>query len=390
MEAIFSVILWATVVLFVYHYAGYYILLKWITHKKILNTQQYSNTEHLPCIAIVFAAYNEEKVLPQKIESTFNTTYPKEKLQVWIGSDNSTDRTHEIIREAQQKYPNLYLKVFEQRTGKPQIVNNLVENTEADILILTDANIIFTPEHIFNLVSHFKDENIGLVGGNIINDKVLQKGISEQETAYINVENKIKYYEGLLGCMIGAFGASYAIRKELYRPTPQGFIADDFYISMQVLAQGKKAIFEPKAIGYETFSVKITEEFRRKARYAVGNYQSLFLFTSFWRKPFSWVFFCYFSHKVLRWILPLLMVVALISLGILAFNSLFYLVLSGLVLFAAILIVLDIFVFKNSAGIKPLRFLSHFIAMNTALLLGFLKYVFTKPKSIWKPTERVE
>lgn len=386
---LFSITVWTVATLFLYHYGGYFILLKWITRKKSPNTEKYTLSENLPMVAIVFAAYNEEKVIAQKIESTFNTNYPLDKLQVWIGSDNSTDKTHLIVQQYQQQYPHLHLEIFERRTGKPQIINTLVNKIQADILILTDANIIFTPEHIFNLVAHFKNEQIGLVGGNIINDKILQKGISAQETVYINLENKIKYYEGLLGCMIGAFGASYAIRKNLYKPTPQGFISDDFYISMQVLLQGKKAIFEPLAIGYETFSAKITEEFRRKTRYAIGNYQNLFFFKQFWKKPFSAVFFSYFSHKILRWILPLLMIPALVSLCILATKSMFYLILSSCVAFVVLLVLLDIFVLKNYNSIKPLRFLSHFLAMNIALLTGFFKFVFTKPKSVWKPTERV-
>jgi len=388
-EIVFSFILWGVVALFIYHYAGYYVLLTWITRKKSANTQKYLQSDELPTVAVVFAAYNEEKILAHKIESTFNTTYPIQKLQVWIGSDNSTDKTHDIIQEYQQKYPNLHLEIFEQRTGKPQIINQLVKKIDADILLLTDANIIFSPDHIFNLAAHFKNEETGLVGGNIINDKVLEKGISEQETTYINLENKIKYYEGLLGCMIGAFGASYAIRKNLYKPTPQGFISDDFYITMQVLLQGKKAIFEPDAVGYETFSTKITEEFRRKTRYAVGNYQNLFHFKQFWKKPFSNVFFCYFSHKVLRWLLPLFLLLAVPCLVVLSFKSMFYLVLIGLVLLGVLLVFLDIFVFKNYKGFKPLRFLSHFLAMNVALLVGFFKFVFTKPKSVWKPTERI-
>lgn len=385
----FSIILWTIAGLFLYHYGGYFIVLKWITRKKSLDTQKYTLSDDLPTVAVVFAAYNEEKVIAQKIESTFNTTYPRQKLQVWIGSDNSTDRTHEIVQYYQQQYPELHLEIFEQRTGKPQIINNIVRKIEAEILILTDANIIFTPEHIFNLVASFKDEQTGLVGGNIINDKVLEKGISVQETTYINFENKIKYYEGLLGCMIGAFGASYALRKNLYQPTPQGFISDDFYISMQVLLQGKKAILEPHAIGYETFSDKITEEFRRKKRYAIGNYQNLFYFTAFWKKPFSTLFFCYFSHKVLRWILPLLMIPALICLCILAVQNVFYLIISSVVLLTILLVLIDVFALKNYKGIKILRFLSHFLAMNMALLAGFFRYVFTKPESTWKPTERI-
>lgn len=360
-----------------------------MTKNKIPNTLKHAQNDDLPKVAILFAAYNEEKIIDQKIKYTFDTTYPSDKLEVWIGSDNSTDNTNAIIQQYQTQYPNLHLRIFSQRTGKPQIINQLVENVQADILILTDANIIFTPSHIFDLVAHFKNEEVGLVGANIINDKVIESGISQQETTYINFENKIKYYEGLLGCMIGAFGASYAIRKNLYRATPKGFISDDFFISMQVLAQGKKTILEPNAIGFETFSVKITEEFRRKTRYAVGNFQNLFYFTMFWRKPFSKIFFCYFSHKILRWFLPLLMVVAGICLGILATQSRFYLALSMFILVICVFVFLDIILFKERRGIKPLRFLTHFLAMNLALLIGFFKYLFTKPQSVWKPTERV-
>jgi cellulose synthase/poly-beta-1,6-N-acetylglucosamine synthase-like glycosyltransferase len=144
------------------------------------------------------------------------------------------------------------------------------------VLILTDANVYFEPDTIFELTKHYKNPAIGLVGALILNTNVKKTGISYQEKTYLSLENKIKFAEGVLGgAMIGAFGGAFSIRRDVYKPVPPKFIVDDFYITMQVLAQGKQAILEPSAVVYEDVANVPAEEFRRKVRISTGNFQNL-------------------------------------------------------------------------------------------------------------------
>ncbi len=354
-------------------------------HNAEVFTQQDSN---LPYISILLAVYNEESVIRKKIESTFNTNYPKHKIRLLIGSDSSTDATEKIIQEYSANNSQIELYRFESRTGKPGIINSLAERTQDEILLLTDANIYFTPSTLFELIKHFKNPQIGLVCANVMNPSSLEKGISHQETAYIYRENTLKYREGLYGCMIGTFGAAYSIRNHLYTPVPKGFISDDFFISMKVVENNKMAILEPLAICYEVFSSEISEELKRKSRYAVGNFQNMKYFHSmlwtFWKMET----FCFWSHKVLRWLTPWLIIVLLITLSFLFFTNEFYKCIGVLTLLGFIFIIADQLFLKKWITIKPLRFLTYFIIMNYALWIGSIRFMFFKQNNIWNPTKR--
>jgi cellulose synthase/poly-beta-1,6-N-acetylglucosamine synthase-like glycosyltransferase len=346
-------------------------------------------TDNLPAVSVLLAAYNEEDVISQKIQSTFNTTYPKEKIEFIIGSDASTDKTNEIIRSYQKDFPNLKLIDFPGRSGKPAIINELVKEASHDILILTDANVFFEKEVIFELLKHFKNPEISLVGGNIINSKFRKDGISIQEEAYISRENRIKYMEGKAwGIIAGAFGGCYAIRKEDYYPVPEGHMVDDFFITMKVMERGKKCITELKAVCYEDVSNKISEEFRRKVRISTGNFQNLKVFRHLIFPFFNSLSFSFLSHKVLRWLGPFFILLVLIS-NFFLFQKHFVFQVSLFLQIGLLLMpLLDSFLRKLKVHINLLRFIAHFYFMNGALLLGFFKFMFGKKEKTWTPTQR--
>jgi cellulose synthase/poly-beta-1,6-N-acetylglucosamine synthase-like glycosyltransferase len=131
-----------------------------------------------PRVDVIFAAYNEEAVILEKLESIFNTSYPREKLGVRVGSDASTDRTDAIIREFQRKEDRLIFRRFEKRTGKAQILNELVAKSQADYLLFTDANIIFQPNTVNQLLRAFADPKTGIAGGTLVYTGSNSRGIS--------------------------------------------------------------------------------------------------------------------------------------------------------------------------------------------------------------------
>lgn len=383
---------WLSIFFVFYAYVLFPLQLNFFALSKSQNTVVFKPTaEELPEVAILLAVYNEALVIEDKLKSTFATTYPLHKITFYIGSDSSTDATESIIQHYQKKYPQLILKVFPKRTGKAGIVNQLEQMAHADVLVLTDANVFFESDTLYNLVKHYKNEEIALVGGNIINNKLHKTGISVQEKTYLSRENKIKYQEGAVwGTMIGAFGGCYSIRKKYFSPVPPKFFMDDFYITMSVLEQHKKAINALDARCTEDVSNKISEEFRRKVRISIGNFQNLFRFKKLLFSSFPGLSFCFWSHKVLRWLGPFFILAVFFSNLALMNKSAFYAstLLLQLVLFS--LPLLDEVLKKIKIHFSMLRFVSHFYLMNLALLIGFFRFVFGVESNIWKPTQRFQ
>jgi len=385
-----QIVFWITILLVLQTYLFFPWVLKIIASSKLPNQQIYSMDEDsLPTIAILMAVYNEEEVIEKKIYSVFKSLYPADKIRFYIGSDNSTDHTNRIIEKLQAVYPTLSLKVFGQRTGKAAIINQLEAQVQEEILILTDANVFFEQFTIYELVKHYKNQDIALVGGNIVNEQYKKEGISFQEKKYLERENIIKYHEGLIwGTMIGALGGLFSIRKNAFAPVPSNFLVDDFYISMHTLASGNKVINELNAIAYEDVSNKITEEFRRKVRISAGNYQNLAFYRKLLWPPFTGLAFCFFSHKVLRWITPFLLLIALATnLYLLQVNKIYQVTLLGQI--GVLLIpLMDALLKKIAINLRLFRFITHFYSMNLALLVGFFKYSTGIKSNIWRPTER--
>lgn len=385
---VFEIILLIAILLILHSYVLFPLILKFLSKNKKQNDIVYDVNDELPDVCILLAVYNEELVIDEKIISTFKTNYPVNKIKLIIGSDASTDRTNEIIKSYQQDY-NIELVEFEGRTGKIGIINKLSEIAHANILILTDANVFFNEDTIYQLVKHYKNESIAQVGGNIINVQYKKDGISFQEKSYLSRENLIKYQEGILwGCMIGTFGGCYSIRATAFEKVPSNFLVDDFYISMNVLESGKKSINELNALCIEDVSNKIEEEFRRKLRISAGNFQNLARFKHLLWPPFNAIAFCFMSHKVIRWIGPVLLLIILLSTSILALDSNYYRALLLIEVLVYSTPITDKILKSVSIHIKYLRFANYFIMMNLALLKGMVWYIQGIKTSVWQPTQR--
>ncbi|MDB5272763.1 MAG: hypothetical protein JWO58_1130 [Chitinophagaceae bacterium] len=384
-----QIIFWLCWLLVIHSYVLFPLILSVLKGDRKNNALVYGRTEELPHVDILLAVYNEEIVIDKKIQSTFDTSYPLDKIHFYIGSDNSTDETNTIIERYKTKYPQLSITVFGGRTGKPNIINQLVEQSSSEILILTDANVFFYPDTIFELVKHYKNEDIAVVGGNLVNNRHSKEGIAVQENEYLKRENTIKYQEGVLwGAMIGAFGGCFAIRRNQYVPAPKNYIVDDFFISMNVFLKGKKAINELAAVYYEDITNKIEEEFRRKVRISIGNFQNLQALKMLLWPLTSGLAFCFISHKILRWIAPVFIITALlVNLLLLQVNDIYILTFIGQL---GLLLVpfLDGLLKKIGVHIRLLRFISHFYVMNLALFMGLINYTTGVKTNIWKPTER--
>ena len=341
-----------------------------------------------PTVDIIFAAYNEEGVIAEKLKSTFNTNYPQSKIRVRVGSDASVDRTDSIIREMQSGEAGLLFTRFETRTGKAQILNKLASESDAELIIFTDANIIFQPDTIEKLVQAMHSASVGIAGGTLVYTKTNNRGISLQENRYLRFENSLKTIESrVFGCAMGAEGGCYIIRRELFPGIPPNFYMEDFFITMHVLKRGFKVIMAKDTQVFEDVSVESSEEYKRKIRISIGNFQNLRYYGGMILKRFFPIGFVFFSHKVLRWITPMLLILMLMSVMFLApthpFFALFagsYMVFIGLGLFGIL--------FSQQGTAGWLKYPGHFLHMNLALLEGFFIFIKGVESNVWQPTKR--
>lgn len=390
-----QILYWGLVAAIGHTYIFYGMVLKRLARHRKNNVLLWQNNEQLPHIYILMAAYNEEKVIEQKLLSILQTAYPAEKWTLLVGSDGSSDATNVIVQRYAEQYANIQLHCFGGRNGKPNIINQLATllpaTTFADsLLVMTDANVFFVRETLTALAQHFANPKVGMVGANILNILHQQKGISQQEQYYIQRENNIKYLEGVIfGTVIGTFGGCFAMRAKLFAPIPPNYIVDDFFLTMTILEQRYWVIQEPRAICYEDVSDNLMEEFRRKKRISAGNFQNLsrFLPLLFNPQP-KGLAFCFWSHKVLRWLTPFFLIILLAIAYLLQNYNVIYTYLLYLQMFSVFLALGDYFLPKIGIHFAPTRYLRYFYMMNIALFIGFFNYLKGIQTNVWRPTQR--
>jgi cellulose synthase/poly-beta-1,6-N-acetylglucosamine synthase-like glycosyltransferase len=385
---VWQIIFWLSVILIMHSYMLYPWLLQILSTNKKEKPQICSDCE-LPYLTVLMSVYNEEAILASKLDSILASNYPKGKLKIIVGSDASTDNTNLILKDYIEREECLSSQIFDERQGKPAVINKLVDLSESELLIMTDAKVIFHPDTVRLLAAHFLNPEIGIVGGNILNQKVEKDGVSIQEQAFMSREILMKYREGLIwGSTIGVYGAIYALRKELYTKVPAGFAVDDFFISMNVIRKNKNAILDINSITYEDVPNLLSEEYRRKVRISTGNYRNMGFFFHELLTPWKGTSFAYISHKVIRWLGPFLLLIFMLS-NIFLFNTheFYKYAMFGWVS-VLFLPIIDFFLSKIGIHIVFLRFVSHFITMNIALLHGFINNIGGIKKDVWQPTNR--
>lgn len=397
MLLLLKILFWISVLGLFHSYVLYPFILKISARRKRANQDCYRPTEHLPFVSVIMSIYNEEAVIQQKMESLLALEYPKDRLMIYIGSDHSDDATNAIMQAYVASTPQLRFHPFRVRRGKPGVVNELAQiafdahgQSEDHIFLMTDASVMLKKDTLFELIKHFKNEEIMLVDANMVNVGMNAQGISILENQYISKEVQLKNLESLAyGKMIGPFGGCYTIRSSHFSMIPDKFLVDDFYITMRAFEKGGKAINELKAICYESLPDDMQEEYRRKSRISAGNFQNLVTFRHL-LYPMNNLSFAFFSHKVLRWLGPFFIIFAGISGLILSLSgNIIYQFLFVMMLAGGIGIpLLDYFFHQWKINILAFRAVRYFIVMNVALLEGFFKFIKGIKNNVWQPPKR--
>lgn len=329
-------------------------------------------------IQLIIPIHNEEKIIKQKLDSIVNSDYPTDKMQIHIGLDACTDNSKQIINQYIDIL-NINIHEFDIRNGKPNVLNHIVAKLEhnEDIILFSDADIVFEKNTISKINQAFQVEQVGLV------DVLLQNKASNniEENIYINFENKLKYAESILFAIFqGVSGACYAMRKKYFKPIPKHFLVDDYFISMQVFIQNGKGVFLDNSVVYENRRTSVREEFSRKTRIASGNFQNAWYLKKYLLNPFNKLGFTFFFHKFLRWLSPLFLTIILMYLLINYTLIIFVLTL----IFIMLAFLLHIFGIRNN----PIKMVAYFWLMQWAILLGFIKFLKGIKSNIWQPTPK--
>ena len=255
---------------------------------------------YLPKVSLIISAFNEERVIAEKIRNALELHYPKELLEIVVASDGSNDHTNEIVRSVHDERIKLY--VFEKRIGKTACLNEVVPKAEGEIIVFTDANSMFHKDTLKRIMINFADSNIGAVTG--WTKYISPKGEEDVTGSYARNEKWIKVQESRIFSCVGADGAIFSVRKKLYKKLDERDI-NDFIIPLDVVTQGLRVILDPEVYCYEKATDSIGKAYRRQVR-ITNRTLSAICRRYFFLNIFRYGTFSFFlmSHKVVRLLTP--------------------------------------------------------------------------------------
>jgi len=366
-----GIIFWVSLSFIWYSYFGYPIfLLLWTFWKK----DKVAKSEIYPEVTLLIAAHNEETDIAQKLSNSLSLDYPRDKLQIVIASDGSTDATNQIVQDYEALGIRLYS--YSPRQGKMSVLNKTMKHIDSEIVVFSDANVCYHQDAIKNLVSNFHDPSVGVVSGDaqFINDET---SIEKAVTLYYCYERFLQRKETEFYSMVGAEGAIFAIRRDLFHPLPKDIILDDFVISMNVAKQGYRIAYESRAQAFESAPLTAKEEFRRKTRIVAGAVQSIKTGQGLPSGRDGKLLYSYVCHKVIRWLVPVLLPMLFLS-NIFLMGQMFY---------DLVLAMQSLIVFLGAVGYwcrLSLFSIPHYLVLNNlAMLVGIYKGIFNRQSVCW-------
>jgi cellulose synthase/poly-beta-1,6-N-acetylglucosamine synthase-like glycosyltransferase len=358
-----------------------------------------------PRVTVVFSAHNEENHVAARLRNLLDLDYPREKLDVAVGADGCTDSTVAVVESFSTAHPRVRMHAFETRRGKAAVLKDLVRLSSpgAGVVVFTDANTVFRPDALRKMMRHFDDENIGGVCGRLILSSLpAHHGVPAKpvpEGSYWLWETALKQRESRFDSCLGANGAVYAVRKSLFwADLPDNTVVDDFVIGMKVREQGKRMVYDQEAVAVEELP-ETRHEWPRRVRIGSGDYQALWLcrrclLPAFGR--FAWMFW---SHKVLRWFTPHMLVSSSVLSCVLSMRSVVPPYAGMRSAFPHIPLLLHLLLLAGAALGAPvgrsapawlgfLRLCRHFVVMQAALMSGFARFCCGRLPGYWTRTPR--
>lgn len=376
-----KILFWLCLALVVYTYIGYGVVLFLIIKFKQLFTRRAAppilplDEQLLPDVTLMICAYNEADVIAEKMDNIRQLNYPRNKLCVMWVTDGSNDASNELLSH----YPEVKLVFQPERRGKAAAMQHGLQENQAELVVFTDANTMLNADAIREIVRQFMKKDVSCVSGEKrVAARHAEQAAAEGEGLYWKYESTLKRWDSELYSAMGAAGELFAVRMCHYREAPSNALLDDFMISMLIVKDGHRIAYTKEAYAMEYGSANTAEESKRKRRIAAGGLQSIWWLRAL-MNPLAHpkVAFQFVSHRVLRWsitpvalvaLIPLNLLIALLGGGLLywaigALQAVFYLsALLGYVLAAT--------GHKNRLLYIPYYFL--FMNLNVFLGIGYL------------------
>jgi cellulose synthase/poly-beta-1,6-N-acetylglucosamine synthase-like glycosyltransferase len=358
---------WLAACLLFYVYTGYPLLLALIG---LFVRRPRPESGYTPRISVLIAAYNEEEAIERKIQQTLELEYPHEKLEVLVLSDCSTDRTDEIVKA----FPDGRVRLVRmpERRGKTFAQNVGVKEATGEVIIFSDATAIYHPKALLYLACNYQDASAGAVSGRYqYFDPGEQSPTGLGSVAFWNYENLIKKMQSSMRTITGCCGCIYSVRKEAYTELPADIISD-LVQPLQAIRKGYRVVFEDRALAYEETTQSTSEEFSMRVRVVTRAMRGL-LSVSDLLKPwkFAWPAFQLWSHKIMRWMVPLFLIV-LLTANVALIDSPFYKFTLAVQLFFYAAALLNILLPLHRQW-KPLGIPLFFCTLNAAALVSMFE-----------------
>jgi len=374
---VYAYVFWCAAFLMLYIYAGYPL---WIYFRSRLHPRPQRQGSLLPTVSIIVAVHNGAAMLRQKVAHLLSLDYPQDRMEIEIVSDGSTDGTEDILKEFRD--PRVKCFRCSEHCGKAEALNIGMQSATGEILLFLDIRPWIENNALQLLLSNFADPQVGCVAGELVlRDDGHDAGAKAVGGLYWRYEQWIRNCEAKVDSPLGVYGGFYAIRRKLASALPAGAILDDMLQPLSVIRQGYRSVLDLRARVYDTWPKSLRGEFHRKVRTLAGNFQLLqlapWLLSRQNRLRFELI-----SHKLMRLLVPVLLVMLLINSALLANHSLFY---AGAL--AAQIVFYVLAALGSVRGIPVVRRIaapaSAFCMLNAAVVVGFYKFLFTRGP-LWK------
>jgi cellulose synthase/poly-beta-1,6-N-acetylglucosamine synthase-like glycosyltransferase len=371
---------WLSVAALLYTYVGYPILLAVLSR---LRPRVVRRSEFSPTVSVIITAYNEELALETKLENTLALQYPAKLLEIIVASDCSTDHTDEIALRFATRGVRLHRQ--SERLGKTAAQNAAVELARGEIVLFSDATTLYQPDVLQVLMPSFADPTVGCATGRVVYLDSGQSSVGHGTRSYWDYEFFLKQHESSVCSLIGVCGCLYAVRRSAYVPLYHE-ACSDFIIATKMVEQGLRAVYEPNAVCTEETNQQANKELRTRVRIITQTFADL------WRhrgmmNPARSGFYAVelLSHKVMRYFVPLFLILVLIASAWLAPRSIFYAIaLTAQLTFygaAALAWILE----RRGIHSRLLAIPQYFVLTNLASLIAFYKFLRGERYVRWEP-----
>ncbi len=373
-------IFWASLAFMFYAYAGYLLILFGLS---VFKSRPVLLGNIQPMVSFIITAYNEESRIKEKLDNSLNQQYPKERLQIVVASDCSSDRTDEIVRSYASSGVRL-IRAAERR-GKEAAQKLAVSETSGEVLVFSDVATTLPVEGIANIVKAFHDSTVGCVSS--VDRFVDAQGNLSGEGAYVKYEMLLRQLETKVNTLVGLSGSFFAARRAVCSPWADD-LQSDFNTLLNSMRLGLRGISDLNSIGYYKNLSDEKKEYQRKVRTVLRGIavlmRSLPMLNPFQYGMFAWQLF---SHKLCRWLVPFAMIGAGVSNIVLATQSTLYgMLLAGQLLFYAMAAAYAGFRWMPNSSV--FRLPSFFVLVNLSILDAWMRYFRGDRVFRWEPSKR--